>query len=102
MDFQEDDQHEFKAWTFSSKFDWLISELECYVCAFSNTNGGTVYIGINDEGEVQGTMLDHALGERVQVAVDKIVLKTRIIRVCNIEEACQASIDSTFATPANF
>lgn len=74
MDFQEDDQHEFKAWSFSTRFDWLISELECYVCAFLNTNGGTIYIGITDEGIVQGTMLDRSLVERIRLAVEAIVV----------------------------
>ena len=75
VDFQEDIEHEFKAWTFSKNFDWLMDCLQEYICAFANTNGGTIYVGIADDGCVQGAVCDRAVKDRVRLTIDSIVLR---------------------------
>ena len=36
-----------------------------WICAFSNTNGGTLYIGVQDDGEVCGVEDAHKLSEDI-------------------------------------
>ena len=36
-----------------------------WICAFSNTNGGTLYIGVQDDGEVCGIEDAHKLSEDI-------------------------------------
>ena len=75
VDFHEDEEHEFKAWTFSKNFNMLMDALVEYICAFVNTNGGTIYIGIRDDGYVDGSTCDRVTVDRIRVAVDKIVCR---------------------------
>lgn len=47
-----------------------------YICAFSNTNGGTMYIGIADSGMVAGTFCDRTLMDKIGLSIDQIVINT--------------------------
>ena len=50
LDLQEDETHEFKeAWTGRALED---------LAAFANHNGGTVLVGVRDDGEIVGFSLD--------------------------------------------
>lgn len=40
--------------------------------AFLNTNGGTLYCGIEDDGTVSGLRLDRALKDRIRQEVDGV------------------------------
>lgn len=40
------------------------------LCAFANTKGGTLYIGVSDEGKVKGINLDNEILKNIS---DKIV-----------------------------
>lgn len=51
----ESDTTEFKAWIPPHRRDHKADELLKTVCAFANTKGGTVYIGVTDHAEVVGT-----------------------------------------------
>ncbi len=73
MEIHEDIEHEFKNWTLTKNFEWLMNSLQEYICAFTNTNGGTIYIGISDDGNVVGTTCDRVLMDRVCLCVDQIV-----------------------------
>lgn len=44
-----------------------------YICAFVNSNGGTVYIGISDDGRIQGTSVDRALMDKFRLSIDQLV-----------------------------
>eukprot|EP00826_Nyctotherus_ovalis_P015739 TRINITY_DN144_c0_g1_i23.p1 TRINITY_DN144_c0_g1~~TRINITY_DN144_c0_g1_i23.p1 ORF type:complete len:325 (+),score=84.16 TRINITY_DN144_c0_g1_i23:48-977(+) len=72
VDFQEDDEHEFKAWVFARNFFWIVKTLEEYICAFANTNGGTIHIGITDEGFVTGTICNREIMDRLKLSIDNI------------------------------
>ena len=74
MDIHEDDEHEFKNWNLTKNFEWLMNSLQEYICAFSNTNGGTIYLGISDDGYVFGTVCDRLLMDKICLAIDQIVL----------------------------
>jgi len=74
VDFQEDDEHEFKAWVLAKNFTWIIKTLEEYICAFANSNGGTIYIGITDDGFITGTVCSREVMDRLKLAIDNIVL----------------------------
>ena len=69
----EDGENEFKNWTLTKNFEWLMGSLQEYICAFSNTNGGTVFVGINDDGKVVGTFCDRMLMDKIRLTTDQIV-----------------------------
>ena len=73
VDIQEDEEHEFKNWGFTKNFEFLMNSMQEYICAFINTNGGTIYIGIRDDGLVVGVLCDRALMDRIRLAIDGIV-----------------------------
>jgi hypothetical protein len=77
--FQEDDEHEFKAWVLAKNFYWIVKTLEEYICAFANSNGGTIYIGITDDGSITGTVCSREVMDRLKLAIDNIVLLEVII-----------------------
>jgi len=47
--------------------------LQEYICAFTNTNGGTIYLGISDDGKVVGTFCDRNLMDKLCLTLDQIV-----------------------------
>eukprot|EP01022_Parablepharisma_sp_SALTPOND_P011254 TRINITY_DN1467_c0_g1_i1.p5 TRINITY_DN1467_c0_g1~~TRINITY_DN1467_c0_g1_i1.p5 ORF type:complete len:327 (-),score=26.49 TRINITY_DN1467_c0_g1_i1:2482-3462(-) len=100
VDFQEDDEHEFKAWTFAKNFDWLMDTLQEYICAFVNTNGGTIYIGITDDGNVTGAVCDRGVIDKIRLTIDKIVLLLK--DQCKIENGLQANAESAVADSSRF
>eukprot|EP00826_Nyctotherus_ovalis_P021617 TRINITY_DN1700_c0_g5_i3.p1 TRINITY_DN1700_c0_g5~~TRINITY_DN1700_c0_g5_i3.p1 ORF type:complete len:256 (-),score=69.74 TRINITY_DN1700_c0_g5_i3:407-1174(-) len=69
----EDSEHEFKNWSLTKNFEWLVDSIQQYICAFSNTNGGTMYLGIADNGTVVGTYCDRVLMDKLGLSVDQIV-----------------------------
>lgn len=71
--FEEDATHEFKAWTLTKNFEWLINSLEEYVCAFANSCGGIIYIGITDDGHVTGTVCSREIMDKLKLAIDNMV-----------------------------
>ena len=40
-----------------------------WICAFANTNGGTLFIGVNDKGEVQELKNYHQLSEAIPLKI---------------------------------
>ena len=79
VDMHEDTETEFKCWTLTKNFSWVIDLLQEYICAFSNTTGGILYIGIADNGRVVGTFCDRALMDRTALAIDGIRMKVKPI-----------------------
>ena len=69
----EDCEHEFKNWMLTKNFEWIMDSIQEYICAFSNTNGGTIYLGIADNGTVIGTFCDRTLMDRIGLSIDQIV-----------------------------
>jgi len=74
--FEEDRQHEFKA--FQPHLDLiqtLVRETEEIFNAFLNTDGGTIYFGIEDKGRILGIQLEREqkddLRRRISVIIDR-------------------------------
>jgi len=55
----------------------------CTLCAFANTKGGTLYIGVSDEGKVKGINLDNEILKNIS---DKIVSSLGIHPEIEIEK----------------
>ena len=53
------------------------------LCAFANTNGGTLYIGISDSGEVKGVNVDN---ESIRNITEKITSKLGIYPEIYVED----------------
>ena len=49
-----------------------VRELSQEVCAFANSEGGYLFIGIDDAGKIEGTMIDNAKRSAVQDAIRDI------------------------------
>ena len=73
IDLQEDNNHEFKAWAVTRRFDWIVDTLEEYICAFANSNGGTIYIGISDDGYITGTICNREISDGLRVIIGNMV-----------------------------
>lgn len=73
VDFQEDEKHEFKSWSFEKTLEGFMHSLQEDICAFANTNGGTIYIGINEQGYVTGSVCDRSAADKIRLIVDQIV-----------------------------
>ncbi len=56
IDLIEDNTHEFKMLNLSNLDSFRVM-IERYICAFLNTNGGSVYFGIADNGVILGHRL---------------------------------------------
>ncbi|XP_023356016.1 schlafen-like protein 1 isoform X2 [Sarcophilus harrisii] len=44
-----------------------------YVCAFLNSEGGSLFVGVEDSGQVRGIHCDHQEEDRVRLLVDSIL-----------------------------
>ena len=62
---QEDRCHEFKAGLQGATM------LDRYICAFANVKGGKLYLGVRDDGTVQGVALSRAERDRLALLVDR-------------------------------
>lgn len=73
--FYEDENHEFKRITFYSDKDFVYFKetLSKYICAYLNTNPGILYIGINDEGTIVGTVLCSNDLIKLQSTLDELI-----------------------------
>jgi len=74
VDFQEDEKHEFMSWSFEKSLEGFMHKLQEDICAFANTNGGTIYIGISDQGHVIGSVCDRSAADKIRLIIDQIVI----------------------------
>jgi len=49
-----------------------VTELAEEICAFANTEGGVVLVGVNDKGQITGIELDNVMRSRLQHAIGTI------------------------------
>lgn len=77
IELEEDREHEFKSLKNAKDPIRTITEyyVEKYINAFLNTNGGTIYFGIDDDGRVQGLRLDRAQRDRLRTIISKQINK---------------------------
>ncbi len=98
VDIHEDEEHEFKNWTFTKNFEFLINTLQEYICAFTNTNGGTIYMGIRDDGRVIGVYCDRAMMDRIRLGIDRLVRERKL----DMSSACLSSRCLTIPTKSSW
>ena len=60
--------HEFKH---HKKLNNIMESLSKNICAFLNVKGGTIYIGIKDDGYVKGINLDRKKRDQFHLALDE-------------------------------
>ena len=68
VDINENRQNEFKC--FRSHFN-LEELIEKYVCSFLNSKGGTLYLGINDDGIACGVRMDRKSLDDLSITFDR-------------------------------
>lgn len=73
-DFKEDAQHAFIELKDSNQIERKLRSLQEYMCAFSNTEGGIVYLGIKKPGYVTGILCDRQTMDRIRLIVDNTVI----------------------------
>ena len=78
-DFQEDAEHAFICIQATKQIEKKIKPLQEYMCAFVNTNGGTIHIGIKSGGLIRGTLCDRNVMDRIRLMVDQSVFFAMII-----------------------
>lgn len=69
MSFHEDRKHEFKAFA-RINLSTLVPLAYEYMCAFLNCEGGTLYIGIDDDAYVTGVYLSNKDIDRLLLEID--------------------------------
>ncbi|XP_022083359.1 uncharacterized protein LOC110975297 [Acanthaster planci] len=52
---------------------YLRKHLTKYICAFLNSEGGTLMIGVDDGGFVQGVFCDHQTEDQVRLMIDQLI-----------------------------
>ena len=57
VDVNENNENEFKCFR-TNCYEYIEILIEKYVCSFLNSNGGTIYLGVTDEGKIIGLRLD--------------------------------------------
>ena len=75
VNFYEDEKNEFKQFTINSEKE-LYSRLRQnmkYFSAFLNSNTGTLYFGINDNGVIKGIELNDELKHSFELELNKII-----------------------------
>ncbi len=70
VEMAENMHHEFKHFKTTS-IDYIEGLIEKYVTSFLNSQGGTLYLGINDDGLALGIRLDRKLFDEIVVAFDR-------------------------------
>jgi hypothetical protein len=71
---EEDREHEFKAVQQTKNPMQAISEhCKKYINAFLNTDGGTMYFGVEDDGRLVGVPLDRKTRDMIRLKIDGIV-----------------------------
>ncbi|KAL0230027.1 hypothetical protein PCE1_003591 [Barthelona sp. PCE] len=71
IDVEEDKHHEFKAVQNTRKLRATVSKLaNHYVCAFLNGDGGKIYFGVEDDGNILGVPLSIKQRDDVRLAID--------------------------------
>eukprot|EP01122_Echinamoeba_exundans_P011805 TRINITY_DN4818_c0_g1_i1.p1 TRINITY_DN4818_c0_g1~~TRINITY_DN4818_c0_g1_i1.p1 ORF type:complete len:1288 (+),score=282.63 TRINITY_DN4818_c0_g1_i1:108-3971(+) len=71
---EEDREHEFKAVQQTKNPLQAISEhCKKYINAFLNTDGGTMYFGVEDDGRLVGVPLDRKTRDMIRLKIDGIV-----------------------------
>jgi len=74
LDVEEDQEHEFKSLLYTQHPSYfVVSYCSKYINAFLNTNGGTIYFGISDDGIVQGFPLNREGRDDLRLRIDAIV-----------------------------
>jgi predicted HTH transcriptional regulator len=68
----EDETHEFKAFS-GGKEETLIEYINKYLCGFVNHRGGTLYLGITDDGYVDGSFYNRKEEDFIRLTVDNTV-----------------------------
>ena len=67
------------------KQSWRDEYLE-WICAFANTEGGTLYIGVTDKGEVCGVEDSHKLTEDIPNKIRNtmgLICDVKLLQVVN-------------------
>lgn len=71
---EEDNEHEFKAVQEStSPASRVIEYCRKYINAFLNSNGGTIYFGVTDDGIIAGIILTQKNRDDIKQSVDEIL-----------------------------
>lgn len=75
IQFEEDREHEFKSLQKARDPVKTILEfyIEKYVNAFLNTNGGALYFGIDDGGQILGVTLDRSHRDNLRTGISKLI-----------------------------
>lgn len=74
VDFKEDIQHAFIEIKDSTQIEKKLRLLQEYMCAFSNAEGGTIYLGLKKTGNVSGLFCDRHVLDRIRLIVDNNVI----------------------------
>lgn len=72
-DFKEDSKHAFIGLADSNQIEKKLKSLQDYMCAFSNANGGTLYLGIKKSGQITGITCDRQGMDRIRLTIDNNV-----------------------------
>ncbi len=75
IQFEEDREHEFKSLQKAKDPVKTILEfyIEKYINAFLNTNGGALYFGIDDGGQVLGVKLNRSKRDNLRIGISKLI-----------------------------
>lgn len=70
IEFKEDSEHAFIQLKASKQIEQKLKSINEYLCAFANSNGGTLYLGIRPSGHIDGTICDRPTMDRIRLAID--------------------------------
>eukprot|EP01124_Arcella_intermedia_P022821 TRINITY_DN3489_c0_g1_i1.p1 TRINITY_DN3489_c0_g1~~TRINITY_DN3489_c0_g1_i1.p1 ORF type:complete len:886 (-),score=213.43 TRINITY_DN3489_c0_g1_i1:923-3580(-) len=78
MPVEEDQEHEFKAVHYvAHPFEAITEYCLKYINAFLNTNGGTIYFGVEDDGKIVGLNASRGQRDELRLRIDSIVSNIR-------------------------
>jgi predicted HTH transcriptional regulator len=72
-DFKEDSKHAFIGLSDSNQVEKKLKSLQDFMCAFSNANGGTLYLGIKKSGQITGIVCGRQGMDRIRLMIDNNV-----------------------------
>lgn len=74
---EEDREHEFKAvQQTKTPLQSISDHCKKYINAFLNTDGGTIYFGVEDDGRLVGVPMDRKTRDTTRLKIDGIVSRT--------------------------
>ena len=74
IELKEDLEHAFMQFTAASmQTEKKLKSVQDYLCAFVNSNGGTLYLGVKHTGHILGTYCDRTTLDKVRLSIDHAV-----------------------------